>query len=485
MSETVSQAEDVAGRIGSYTLLDALRGRRSRRFGAGMHLQGGPLSYQSRRPPRLLTLDEEAALAFAACGVTGYALAELPYESGSEAESGSGNLIAQLVGRTVASGDAMHVCTLFLTNDDGAWLVRRPQDLSSTELAALIEAAQQGRLVEHFERSRVRIADRRIELPRNLPAALTVNKWWLNRPGTTYFLPVAELTALFINCLLTVFDHEYGYFLLDDRSYFRPAGIRRFGRSRGGHLHDDPSIGRVASLSFAESWLLEFAAIEQGAMIQNLGLMAQALGLGGFPSFAAHPFAWTEAFGFRMERPKASRIFGLGPVMKTGLTLLKKDIALPTAVGFERGGEVLIRPYCPPYYRDMEAAVLAFVDFKFRPGTGTLRNDGAVTAWRDGAAVQAGIPRPSDAAIAATIACCDYIYRRYGRFPSNSGPFRTVTGYQAHHLDPDFYARYYRPEIAAAVTGSAARGEGGPSGTPAAGANGQPHRPNGPAPMAG
>ena len=35
-------------------------------------------------------------------------------------------------------------------------------------------------------------------------------------------------------------------------------------------------------------------------------------------------------------------------------------------------------------------------------------------------------PYYSDSAIAATIAYCDYVYERYGRFPANSGPFRTV-----------------------------------------------------------
>lgn len=41
---------------------------------------------------------------------------------------------------------------------------------------------------------------------------------------------------------------------------------------------------------------------------------------------------------------------------------------------------------------------------------------------------------------------CEYIYDRYGRFPAACGPFRTVLAYQAHRLDCDFYARFYRPE---------------------------------------
>lgn len=58
----------------------------------------------------------------------------------------------------------------------------------------------------------------------------------------------------------------------------------------------------------------------------------------------------------------------------------------------------------------------------------------------------AAIPRSSDRSIAATVACCEYVYARYGRFPVRGGPFRAVVAYQAHHLDPDVYDRFYRPE---------------------------------------
>ena len=80
----------------------------SHRFGKGMCLNGGPLAYRSTQPPKPLTLEEEALLAFAACGVTGYALAELPYQTGDRPEAGSGNIMTHFIGRTVPSGDAMH-----------------------------------------------------------------------------------------------------------------------------------------------------------------------------------------------------------------------------------------------------------------------------------------------------------------------------------------------------------------------------------------
>jgi hypothetical protein len=68
-----------------------------------MRLNGGPLSYKSMRPSQPLSLEEEAALAFAGCSITGPVLAELPYDSGDEHEAGGGNIMINLVGRTVAS----------------------------------------------------------------------------------------------------------------------------------------------------------------------------------------------------------------------------------------------------------------------------------------------------------------------------------------------------------------------------------------------
>jgi hypothetical protein len=292
----------------------------------------------------------------------------------------------------------------------------------------------------------VRLADHRLDVPRQIPFVPAFNKWSANLPGTTYFLPVAELTSLYINVLLSALNEEFAYFIVDERSNFQPAGLAKFARSKAGHLHDNPVEGRFGTIGFLESWMYEFAAIEQGGVLQNLGLMTQALGLGGFPHFAAHPFIWFQTLGFRMEEPSFSRVIGAGPLMKGLLRLLKKDIAVPTAVGLEQEGEVLIKPFCPPYYRNMEEAVLAYVDYKYAQGKGTFRDGGSVTAWRDGGAIQAGIPKYSDQTIAATIAYCDYVYKRYSRFPANSGPFRSILAYQAHHLDTSFYDEFYRPE---------------------------------------
>jgi len=91
---------------------------------------------------------------------------------------------------------------------------------------------------------------------------------------------------------------------------------------------------------------------------------------------------------------------------------------------------------------------MAFLATKFAPGTGSFRDGGQATAWLNGGRVQTGIPEYSDTAIQATIDYCEYVYARYGRFPAACGPFRTVLAYQAHQIDPEFYERFYRRDIA-------------------------------------
>jgi hypothetical protein len=446
VGQTSPHTQNSQGQFTRYTLLDALINRRSRRFGKGMRLNGGPLAYSSAHAPEPLSREEEAALCFAACGITGHVLAELPYETGDISDAGSGNIMTHFVGRTVASGDAMHAVIVFMINDEGVWMLKRPQDYPRAEIREMTEAANQHRLVELYEKSRVRLSRQRLDVPREPPFVPPFNKWSANLPGTTYFLPISELTAYYINILLSAFNEEFSYFMVDERRRFQAAGLERFARSRGGHLYDDAAQGRLGTIASLETWVCEFAALEQGEILQNLALMTQALGLGGFPHFAAHPFIWFQTLGFRMEAPPFSRIIGAGTVTRGLLKALRKDVPVPTAVGLEHDGQTLIKPYCPPYYKSMEEAVLAFVDYKYAQGTGTFRDGGEATCWQDGESVQSRIPKYSDQAIAATIAYCEYVYNRYGRFPAVSGPFRTVLAHQAHHLDEDFYERFYRPE---------------------------------------
>src|SRR5437868_454140 len=103
--------------LSRYSLMEALLGRRSRRFGLGMEIKHGPFAYKSQQAPLPLSEDEEAALVFAAAGVTGYALRDLSYGPGQ-----GGTMVGGAFARTIASADAINSVPLFVTNDNATYL---------------------------------------------------------------------------------------------------------------------------------------------------------------------------------------------------------------------------------------------------------------------------------------------------------------------------------------------------------------------------
>jgi hypothetical protein len=377
---------------------------------------------------------------FAACGITGHALADLCY-----ATDGGGSIMAGLVARTIASGDGLQTVALVVTNDEATYLIRRPRELPASDIPELIELGWRGEFTELYRRCRVKIKDGRARTPSEPLFNINANRWSAHAPGTTYFLPVNDLTFMYVNGLLEILNEYTGAFLLDERNNFLPAGLAKFARDHGGHLECDPHKGRVVTIRQVEQFVTEFVTVEQGMMLQNLGLMAQSLGLGGFPNFANHEFGWFQALGFRMEQMPASRYVGAGWLPSLVMRLLKRDPVIPYPVGLERNGEVLLKPFCPPHYKSMAEAVRAVVEIKY--GTnGIFRSQGQGSAWTKHGEVVEQLPRVSEATIEATIAYCDYIWNRYGRFPVYMPPYRTVLGFQACHLDPEFYEKFYRPE---------------------------------------
>lgn len=426
--------------VGAYPLISALRDRRSRRFGLGMAMPSGPLAYQSRHPARPISEHDEASLAWAACGITGPALGDLCYAQGQ-----GGNIMAGMVGRTVASGDCLQTVSLVVINDQGTWLLRRPHEMSAATLAEVTDLNRRGEWIQSFRRSRVQLSDRRLQAPLEPIFNINANRWSLHAEGSSYFLPIGDLTPMYLNGILEILNEETGVYVLDERNGYRPAGLARFARSRGGHLDDDPAHGKVITIKQLEQFVTDFVNLEMGMVLQNLGLMTQALGLGGFPHFANHDFAWHQSLGFRCESLPASRYLGVGPITRFGLRLLGKDQPVPLAVALEKNGERLLQALCPPNFSSMTAALQWIVDRKFGP-RGVFRSHPAYGAWRDPALVTAEVPALSDKAIAAATALVEYLWTRYGRFPVHVPPFRCGLAHQVVHVDAEFYDQFYRPE---------------------------------------
>lgn len=398
------------------------------------------MAYESRHPGLPLTEDEEARLAYAACGITGYALGDLVFDRGQ-----GGTILAGLVGRTIPSGDAIQTCSLIVMNAEAAYYVRRPQDFPPEVIPELVGLAEEERYVELYRRSRVKISDGRSHPPLEPFFNINCNRWSLYDPAATYFLPVADFTVMYVNALLEIFNEHNGLFALDERAGFRAAGVKQFAQSRGGHLIDDPREERVITIQQLETLVTEFVTAEAGMMIQNLALMTQAMGLGGFPHWAAHYYGWFEALGFRMTDMMATRFLGMSRLARFVARLLKRDLPVPLVVGLEVEGETLLKPLCPPCYSSMAEAVREVVDVKWGR-QGIFRDGASNSAWSEPKRISAAAPPVSEAAVEATVAYCSYVYRRYGRFPAYQMPLRTLLGFQSNHVDVAFYDRFYHPD---------------------------------------
>jgi hypothetical protein len=430
----------------SYPLIEALVHRRSRRFSLGASIPGGGLEYASKHAPVPLTIQEEALLAFAAAGINGFALGDLPFDQGKLHEGGGGNVIATLTGRTIASADAVHATALFVINDDGTYLLKRPQDFTIDEIGKLGQMAVNHQFDAMYEQMRIPIRDARTTIKREVPYVFPFNKWSTNLPGSTYFLPVCDLTGMYINVILSCFDEQMALFLVDDRNGLKPAGIKQFGKSKGGRLHDNADDNRVVPIARLESVIVEFMLAEQAFMVHNLSLMEQAMGLGGWTHFAtATDTGWFEALGFRLGSQRVTQGIRAGLFHRIFLRLLGQDRAYPFALGLTVDGADLIKPFCPPYYKNMKEAVLAFVEFKKANVVRASVKPGYEGTWKQPSEIQSTIPEFSDACIDATIAYCTYLHDSYGRFPANFAPLRTTLAHQAHHLDLDFYDTFYKP----------------------------------------
>jgi hypothetical protein len=99
--------------------------------------------------------------------------------------------------------------------------------------------------------------------------------------------------------------------------------------------------------------------------------------------------------------------------------------------------------FCPPHYPDMRAAVEAVCERKFGPG-GPFHRD-TPGPWKDSARVRSAAQVHNEEFRECVALQAQYIYDTFGKFPGTVPSIFALTYLQAHHLDLDFYDRFYRP----------------------------------------
>jgi hypothetical protein len=347
-----------------------------------------------------------------------------------------------MVGRTAGSPDNAQGTSFFLINDAGTYFLRKlpPVDGDPLDPALLLQQA---------EKAKVKLLDGRIDVPggkRDFPAYLDSNRFLSNLPGTTVLFPVVDLSHQYINGMMYLLTQPAGArpYIVDDRNLYRAAGTKKW--VKNGFLNED------IKLPLGAIWSMR-TQLEADLLIQNVFLVAEAMGLGAWIHGSISP-------PVLMGDPKFTKQYGamLGfdfvvPKWRF-VDLLRWQIPLPkyanlrsNAVGLRHKGEHLIKGSCPPYYDTMAEAVDAVVATKFGPkgiysDTTTFdkiyKGTYGETYLKDASVYSQDV-------IDCTRDICTYIYETHGRFPAHVETIHAPGIWlQVHHVEQDYYDTFFQ-----------------------------------------
>src|SRR3954452_17416250 len=114
-------ATEVLGELAAFPLVEALYGRRSRRFALGAEIPDGPLAYRSKHDPLPLSEPERMLVLSAMGGTTGWHYAITRHARYAPHVS---NYAGAAAGRTFPSAAGFHTAELFFTDDSGVYSSR-------------------------------------------------------------------------------------------------------------------------------------------------------------------------------------------------------------------------------------------------------------------------------------------------------------------------------------------------------------------------
>ena len=384
----------------------------------------------------------------AATGCTGLSMPDRPFYDPNSGAPIMAKPNVNMVGRTAGSPDNAQGTSFFLINDSGTYFLRKlpPVDGDPLDPALLLARA---------EMAKVKLLDHRIDVPggkRDFPAYLDSNRFLSNLPGTTVLFPVVDLSHQYINGMMYLLTQPAGARpnIVDDRNFYQSAGAKKWVKS--GFLNKD------IKLPLGAIWSMR-TQLEADLLVQNLFLVAEAMGLGAWIHGSISP-------PVLMGDPKFTKQYGpmLGfdfvvPKWKI-MDAFRWQIFLPkfanvraNAVGLRHKGEHLIKGSCPPYYDSMAEAVDAVVATKFGPDgiysdTGTFdkiyRGQFGETYLKEASVYSKDV-------IDCTRDICTYIYETHGRFPAHVETIHAPGIWlQVHHLEQEYYDTYFQHGLTAA-----------------------------------
>jgi hypothetical protein len=399
-----------------FPLMQALFGRRARRFGLGMEIPAGPLAFRSRSAAQPLEELEQALLVAAGTGVSGWSFG-VPF--GPRKPEAHAEYTQRFTGRTAPTAGGFGTPVLFYTDDDGTY-VTKTRDIEPSRMRELDDIEDDAeRILAVCREHTVKLTDTRLDLPAAPPHMIEPNLWMANAAGSTLFMPMADASEQVLG-LLAMFTAN-GYVIMDDQEK-RPAGdLQRFTRS--GLLDAEKKF----PLSVLVQSMYEANCAELAFMGHNIVLAMQAMGLGGLYYNGLNRWSVLGAFA-------AEGVNGLG------FRFVRDDRwIVPNPVGLDGVYEAL----CPPYFPDMHAAVKAFVERKFGPGGAYDPDRGG--PWKNSGDVKRSVAPYTDEFIDCMSETAQYMYDRNGKFPGTISTIVLPGFVQAQHIDTEYYDTHYQP----------------------------------------
>jgi hypothetical protein len=347
-----------------------------------------------------------------------------------------------MAGRTAGSPDNAQGTHFFMINDSGTWFLRKlpPADGDPFDPDVLLSRA---------EMAKVKLLDGRIDVPngnRDFPAYLDSNRFLSNLPGTTVFFPVVDLSHQYINGMMYILTQPSGArpAIVDDRNFYRLAGVKKW--------VDNGFLNKDIKVPLGAIWSMR-TQIEADLLIQNMFLVAEAMGLGawihgsmsppvlmGDPKFIAK---YGPMLGFDFVTPR----WKLLDLLRWHVPLPKYANLRANAVGLRHKGEILIKGSCPPYFDSMSAAVDDVIAAKFGP-QGIYSDPSTFDKIYRGTFGQTYLKEASvysKDVIDCTRDICTYIYETHGRFPAHVEAIHAPGIWlQIHHLEQEYYDVYFQ-----------------------------------------
>jgi hypothetical protein len=394
----------------TFPLIEAIHGRRSRRFAKGASIPNGPLAYTSQQAPEPLDPTEQMLLISTIAGNTGWVnlFAHHPGYAGKLP-----NYTTAAGGRSFPSSAGFNTTEFFFTDDTGVYFLPT-RDMTPAATDGTID------LKSWTERHRARIvklADGRMNIPAAMPYMEGHNTWCANVAGSTLIWPVADVAQHVILLLLYLVQNGTGIY--DDVNGRQIPGLEKFSHRLNLEL--------AYPMTFLEQTAMTDVATETGTACYAGALMLQALGLGGWMYTGINPFVVFGASG-------DPAVPGLGFQFR-----MLEGSPLPYVTGLPG----VFEAHVPPHHATMRDAVEAAVARKFGSGGPFDPTQGG--PYRENASVRSAGAKIDAEAIEIAAIMTEYVFSTFGRFPATAPAVFINTYLQAHRLDTGFYDTHFGP----------------------------------------